>query len=112
MCSCEDAEPLRYCQVTTIKARSKHYCDECGDLILPGQIYQRIKGWSQEGDGWEQTNTCARCTELREAFSKFEGCYPALGTLKSTILDDCSDILPAEFIAMLPVEWNYKANAS
>lgn len=46
-----------------VKARKEHVCGECGEMIQPGEKYERAKGlW----DGrWEEHKTCIPCTRIR-----------------------------------------------
>lgn len=51
---------------TTRKARKSHRCCECGDPILPGDVYEYVCG-KAEGEIFT-VKTCAACVEIRKAF--------------------------------------------
>lgn len=60
-----DAEPLEPCTVTIRKARKKHRCIECWELICPGEQYEHVKGCS---DGsWFEAKTCMSCKRMRDS---------------------------------------------
>ena len=48
------------------KAKKEHCCCECGEIIKPGQKYQRVVG-SWEGD-FSSFATCATCDNIREHY--------------------------------------------
>ena len=49
-----------------IKARKEHTCDECGEAIRPGTLYEHVRGlW----DGvWSTHRTCHPCVLIRRDF--------------------------------------------
>jgi len=50
---------------TTHKARKPHKCSECGNVIRPGEDYERTFGiWDRP----ETIKTCLPCAEVRGAF--------------------------------------------
>lgn len=59
-----DAEALEVCTVLIRKARKKHRCGECGEIIHPGEKYEYVKGVS---DGyWMEAKTCWSCKIMRD----------------------------------------------
>ena len=70
-----DTEPYECFVRKTPKARKPHQCDECGDTIQSGTVYQRTTGIF---DGHPFTHVqCQNCTELREriiAVEEAAGC--------------------------------------
>jgi len=47
------------------RARKRHTCDACGEVIQAGDRYWRFAGGSRE-HGVEETKQCARCNEIYE----------------------------------------------
>lgn len=53
-------------------ARKEHLCCECGQIIQPGQRYERIVGkWAADVKTFA---TCERCADLREAYADLGYC--------------------------------------
>lgn len=61
-----DVELPALITITMRKARKEHKCYECGDTILPGDLYENVRGlW----DGaWSEYKTCRVCTAIRRDF--------------------------------------------
>jgi len=54
----------------TPTARKPHRCDECGETIAPGDVYERVRA---KWDGHVSTfDTCARCWFVRQAIESYE----------------------------------------
>lgn len=55
--------------VETIKkhtARKEHKCTECGDIIKPGEQYEKVTGlWNNK---WSTYKTCMDCISIRDEF--------------------------------------------
>ena len=69
-CNCNiDFDPDQFPECFTevmIKARKEHKCCECGDIIMPGQIYRREKGiWNGK---WDCFDTCSVCSAIRDDY--------------------------------------------
>lgn len=52
------------CTTTTPRARKEHQCCECLRVIVPGEVYERVRG-AVEGR-WEEHKTCLGCQRLRD----------------------------------------------
>jgi len=69
-CTCaieiDQGDSASFSSEKTLVARVPHRCCECGDIIRPGQEYERMFGvW----DGKTSTyKTCIPCAEVRRAF--------------------------------------------
>ncbi len=60
-----DAEPIDVGDVRIRKARKKHRCQECWELICPGEHYEHVKGLC---DGsWFSHKTCMSCKTMRDS---------------------------------------------
>lgn len=61
-----DGESPDFSERKMVKARKKHTCSECGQIIIKGTEYELIKGcWN----GVFHTNkTCPDCLSMREVF--------------------------------------------
>ena len=62
-CSCYDAEPYDFYELTYPKARKAHICMECYRTIKPGEKYELIKG--KCAGEFEVFKTCVGCMNLR-----------------------------------------------
>lgn len=59
-----DGESPAFASEATIRARKPHKCCECGQVIAPGDTYERVKGcWN--GD-FQTYATCAGCVDVRK----------------------------------------------
>jgi len=52
---------------SVVKARKSYHCEECGEQIGCGVLYERSTGGKFEGDIWT-AHTCLLCKEIRDAF--------------------------------------------
>lgn len=82
MCSC-DYEPFDLYSVTLPVARKPHRCCECGEVIHPGEQYERAATVFQ-GD-FECYKTCLPCSQIRKDYCApyrglFEVIWEGLGT--------------------------------
>lgn len=60
-----DAEHIEAGSVRIRKARKKHRCSECWELICPGDEYEYVKGLC---DGsWFDNKTCMSCKNMRDS---------------------------------------------
>lgn len=49
-----------------VKARKHHKCEECDQIINPGDFYELFKGcWDGK---WADYRTCADCSSIKEVF--------------------------------------------
>jgi len=63
MCSIGSGEFASFTIETTPKARKNHTCCECGSIIVPGQVYEKIVGlW----DEFATYKTCSFCASVRK----------------------------------------------
>lgn len=78
MCDCNCERPDFFSE-KIVRARKQRQCNECGLLILPGQIYRKTAGkW--QGD-FMFFATCQPCIVLWRSVEILEGtclCYGAL----------------------------------
>lgn len=84
-CSVEidtDCECLEMFKQNEVKARKTHRCGECGDIISPGDVYERSSG-KCDGD-FDTYKTCLTCVEIRSAI--FCGTY-IFGAIWDDIMD-------------------------
>lgn len=81
-----------FAHVDQVKARKAHRCEECNDVIVPGELHMRRKvRFDGEFSSWR---TCMRCEKLIEMIATFEmeveGCgafeaYPPVGYLRQAL---------------------------
>ena len=68
-CACSASDEGEYPEFffeTFPKARKKYTCCECGEMILPGSIYQRCYGkWDGHVDTFK---TCMACYNIRKYY--------------------------------------------
>ena len=65
-CSVETEDSCQLCHTTQPMARKVYRCVECGDIIQPGQKYERMTIlW--EGI-FERFNTCLVCAQIRNDY--------------------------------------------
>ena len=66
-CCCIDyLEPADVWNQRVIRSRKEHKCEECGDAIAKGKIYERT---SMLFEGrWSTHITCARCANIRDEY--------------------------------------------
>lgn len=85
-CSCDYERPEFYAR-STHRARVAHKCCECGVRILPGELYEVVRGkW--DGD-FGQFKTCCRCLALREWVVAHVPCSCwAHGNMREDVLTD------------------------
>jgi hypothetical protein len=50
-----------------VKARRSHKCYECGDVINPGDVYERASGLC-EGSWW-RASVCLACHDIAESLN-------------------------------------------
>ena len=84
---------------TKPKARKEHKCQECGDIIKPGQSYE-VQKTTHEGH-FEIHKTCLPCVEVRDS-------YLTCGYFYKQIWEDlkeclCGDISMADFEKFSPL---------
>lgn len=78
-CSC-DYDPPEFCSSSVRKARKPHRCEECGNEIRPGDLYEYVSG---KWDGWFSTfTTCDFCLDLRVWTENNLPCFcPVMGNM-------------------------------
>ena len=65
VCIDVDCQPEVF-ETSIIVARKEHRCCECGEVIKPGQRYERVKGlWDEY---WSTFKTCIPCATIRSDF--------------------------------------------
>ena len=76
-CICiSDYDSAEIERVEMVKARKEHRCCECGDLILPGAIYENATGlWDKK---WKTYKTCRPCSQIRKDFMECGFIYTTL----------------------------------
>lgn len=84
-CYCDYDQP-EFCNISTVKARKEHKCEECRATIQPGDKYKRTVGkW--EGDLLTFA-TCGLCDELQQWASISVPCFCwAYGELHEEVRD-------------------------
>lgn len=83
-CVCDyDAPSFYVAEVRT--ARKTHKCEECRNLILPGDKYEHVRG---KWDYVDTFKTCSHCVDLR-TWTKNN--VPCLCWAHGNLLDDCRE---------------------
>lgn len=79
VCSCDDydVEPCKYFQARFIKARKEHRCNDCDATIKPGEMYEKITGYSD--NEWFTHKQCRVCRQIQRDY----GCY--IGELREQV---------------------------
>ena len=92
-CYCDYDDQPSFQTTDFVKARKDHKCYECGKIIKPGEVYQRIKGmW----DGhWEKFDTCEACADLRDSLNEVWCVY--LGELRGEYMEYLTEIGAYEY---------------
>jgi len=66
-----DGDVASVWNVKTVKARTPHVCDECGETIVPTQQYERASGLF-DGE-WSTWRICLPCCEVSAEFTESGG---------------------------------------
>lgn len=83
ICSCDfDGDPIECYTERIVKAKKQYYCCECGDVIKPGDRYERAGGVSQRE--WFYYKTCLICSRIRKDLCPCIG----FGDLKATLSEE------------------------
>lgn len=86
-CWC-DYDPATFYVRSFPKARKRHRCDECPDIILPGEHYENVSGlWDGNFSVWK---TCERCHDLRQWVKNN---VPCLCWAHGSTIDDCKEAI-------------------
>lgn len=94
----DDFDSTSTCQTEVLRtARIPHKCEECCELIKPGDRYEVISGYDVEREAWWRHKTCARCVNVRTDFFR--------GTVLTCMVEDFReahgfdyrDGIPADF---------------
>ncbi len=68
-------------------------CCECGELVEPGQPYDRFEGWNPEDTCWEIFDTCSVCMSIWDDL----GCNGrVIGGLDEALWEACGMNLSGE----------------
>jgi hypothetical protein len=81
-CACDcDYDPNRIWDARPRKARKPHRCEECREVIQPGESYYYATYLSADGD-WGDYTSCLLCQRIQRDYAP---CC-ALGDLRDTIM--------------------------
>ena len=84
-CTCDYDSPEFYHREIR-KARKSHKCDECSAPILPGEIYEHVRG---KWDGYVDTyKTCQVCVDIRQWVKNN---VPCLCWAHGNTIEDCKE---------------------
>ena len=89
-CSCElyVDDSCELIEQKTLTARKEHKCDECREVILPGEKYEVQK---ETYDGVFSTHkTCLACVEVRNAYMSTGYFYGQIWSDLRECMDDIS----------------------
>ena len=89
-----------------LKARKQYKCYECGDVIVPGDQYERFTA-KYDGE-FASMKTCMGCADIRKSFSP-EGM--TWGGVWEEIYDQWPDVTTACFSQLTTVDGKRKLRA-
>jgi hypothetical protein len=103
-CGCvyagNDGDIATFYRAKTYRARHVHVCNECGETIQPGEIYEYVSAyWC--GD-FDVLKTCATCLAVRSEFFCGNFTHRAIWEDLHCHIEDIGDDFDVDCLAGLP----------